>query len=131
MKRLTLVCSIVLLSSLVLSGCLAKKKDAEAIDAAGAVDPATAASGAVDPDAAAAAVDDAAVAPLAPLASAVVKPAAAAKPKAPVAPAANPDAPNCANARLFCNHPKVATDPKIKAKCTSFTTDCLAAGGKV
>lgn len=126
MKRLTLVCSIVL----VLSGCLAKKKDAEAIDAASAVDPATAA---VDTDAAAAAVDDAAVAPLAPLASAVAaKPTpAAVKPKANVAPAANPDAPNCANARLFCNHPKVGTDPKIKAKCTSFTTDCLAAGGKV
>ncbi|MEO6573100.1 MAG: hypothetical protein ABIP89_04620 [Polyangiaceae bacterium] len=127
MKRLALVCSIASVA-LLLSGCLAKKKDAEAIDAAAAVDPTAAA--AVD-DAAVAAADDAGVAPLAPLASAVVKPVVAVKPKAPVAPAANPDAPNCANARLFCNHPKVATDPKIKAKCASFTTDCLAAGGKV
>lgn len=119
MKRLTLVCSIVLL----LSDCLAKKKVAEAIDAAGP-DPVA---DAVDADVGATAAADADVAPLAPLAVAKV-PVAPAKPKKP---AANPDAPNCANARLYCHHPQVATDPKIKDQCTAFTADCIQAGGKL
>jgi hypothetical protein len=118
-KRLTLVCSIVLL----LSGCLAKKKAAEAIDAAGP-DPVA---DAVDADPGAPAAADADVAPLAPLAAVKPHPAAV-KPKKP---AANPDAPNCANARLYCNHPQVATNPKIKEQCTAFTADCLQAGGKL
>ena len=119
MKRLTLVCSIALL----LSGCLAKKKVAEAIDAAGPADPVAAA---VDEDAGTVAEADADLAPLA-----VAKPAAAVKPRKPAAPAANPDAPNCSNARLYCNHPQVGTNPKIKDQCAGFTTECLKAGGKV
>ncbi len=122
MKRLTLVCLIVL----VLSGCLAKKKVAEAIDAASPPDPVAAS---VDADAGVVALaePDADLAPLA-----VAKtPAAAVKPRKPAAPVANPDAPNCANARLYCNHPQVGTNPKIKDQCTGFTTECLRAGGKV